>query len=355
MALLNLLRRAFAGPDLAIDLGTANTRVYAYGHGLIVDRPTRTDIVAAGARPDLLMSSSRQQWRSEGEPCSYMPLRVDAIQNIISALPSVRSSDRGVRRFGLPRCRILACCPVSTTFDDRRMLIHQYQEAADSDITLVPGPFAGAIGMGLDVQSCYAQIVVDIGEGITEVAVIRAGAVISSKTSTKACAAFHNELQILARDRYGIRLSRRDAERLTQELGTAPGTNVENWSSEIRADLNTGNEASICLTSLQVNQAIHPPIIELGKVVNGFLLDLPDDIACEVIESGISLTGGGACLRGMADFLGALTRMQVRISHNPLHAVISGAAKMLENGWLESIRQPWMQHGAHLIGLHPES
>ncbi len=178
-------------------------------------------------------------------------------------------------------------------------------------------------------------MVVDIGEGITEVAVIRAGTVISSKVSTKACAAFRNELQALVRDRFGFALSRREAERLMQELGAAPGAIRENLSSGIMADHNGGIEASVCMTSLQVNQAIHPLIFELGEVINGFLLGLSDDIACEVIESGISLTGGGACLWGMADFLTAATKIETRVAGDPMHAAIYGAAKMVENGWFE--------------------
>jgi rod shape-determining protein MreB len=216
----------------------------------------------------------------------------------------------------------------------------QSSETAGFEITLVPAPFAAAIGMGLDVQSRYAQMVVDIGEGITEVAAIRAGTVISSRISTKACAAIRNALQVRVRDRFGIALSSHEAERLMQELGTAPGAILENLSSGIRADHNGGSETSICMTSLQVNQAIHPLIVELGEVINGFLLGLPDDIACEVIESGISLTGGGACLRGMADFLSAATRMDIKVADDPIHASINGAGKMLKQGWPDDTRHP---------------
>ncbi len=215
------------------------------------------------------------------------------------------------------------------------MLIQLFEAAVGSDVTLVPGPLAAAIGAGLDVQSGYAQMVVDVGEGTTEVAVIRAGALIIAVTSCNGCARFHDALRDLAWKHYGIVLCRGEAERLTRELGAAPGTVVEKSLIGIGIDPNAEAEAGIRFTGMYVNQAIHPPILELAEVINGVLLALPDDIACEVIESGICLTGGGACLRGMVDFLHAATRIDISVASDPVHAAIDGAGKMLENGWFE--------------------
>jgi rod shape-determining protein MreB len=133
-------------------------------------------------------------------------------------------------------------------------------------------------------------------------------------------------------------------DRLTQELGAAPGTFQEKSSIGIAIDPATGAEVNIRFTSSDVNQNIYPPILELGQDINRLLLDLPDNIACEVIESGICLTGGGSCLRGMAQFLAAATKIETKVAADPIYATVNGAGKMLEARWPESVRQLWAQN-----------
>jgi rod shape-determining protein MreB and related proteins len=247
------------------------------------------------------------------------------------SLSFVRRSVHRMRRAVSHPYRTLACCPTNASFEDRRILIQTVGEAICSDVVLVSGPLAAAVGAGLDVASKYAQMVIDIGEGTTKAAIIRAGRIVVERTSPVACGQLHSRLRISAREHLGIVLDRLDAERLTRELGSAPEWAGNRVLREPAVHV-TKADPETRITSVDVNRAIHPTLRELSGFVNRFLRDLRDDVACEVIENGICLTGGGACIPGMAGFLGDATGIETRIAIDPVHAAINGAARMIEDG-----------------------
>jgi rod shape-determining protein MreB and related proteins len=325
-------RNLLAAPDLAIDLGTANTRLYVRGHGLIADEPTlikiqpETGVVeAVGARAARLSKLDQFAY-------SISPLHAGAVADIEAASSLLKFFLSRAQKLGILKPRALACAPTDACDEEREALIEATRRAGASAVVVVPEPMAAAIGAGLDVSSPYAQMLVDIGDGVTDIAVIRSGALVTTSAVRTACSDLrHCVLQMIA-FRYGVLLFPDEAERVIRTVGASRDYERERLFLTEGTDLLTGEPMSLCVSSHDVMEAIEQPLEIIIEAIHKVVRDLPLQTSCEVIENGICLTGGGAQLQGMSERLMNATSLTVRMADDPMRAVINGACQMLKVG-----------------------
>jgi rod shape-determining protein MreB len=202
-----------------------------------------------------------------------------------------------------------------------------------SDVKVVPEPLAAAVGSGLDVSSPYAQALIDIGDGVTDIAIIRSGVLIKKAAVRLACGNFHLAVRRTVANRYGVLIPLREAERLTREIGAVcRSAKLKATSPALGLDRLTRRETAVSVNREDVCNAIRPVIRIILETVREMFRCLPPDTAAEVIESGICLTGGGAFLKGVKELIAEETSLEVRVAADPLHGVISGAGQMLSVG-----------------------
>jgi rod shape-determining protein MreB and related proteins len=325
-------RNLLAAPDLAIDLGTANTRLYVRGHGLIADEPTlikiqpETGVVeAVGARAARLSKLDQFAY-------SISPLHAGAVADIEAASSLLKFFLSRAQKLGILKPRALACAPTDACDEEREALIEATRRAGASAVVVVPEPMAAAIGAGLDVSSPYAQMLVDIGDGVTDIAVIRSGALITTSAVRTACSDLRHCVSQMIAFRYGVLLFPDEAERVIRTVGASRDYERERLFLTEGTDLLTGEPMSLCVSSHDVMEAIEQPLEIIIEAIHKVVRDLPLQTSCEVIENGICLTGGGAQLQGMSERLMNATSLTVRMADDPMRAVINGACQMLKVG-----------------------
>jgi rod shape-determining protein MreB len=323
-------RSLIADPDLALDLGTANTRLYARGRGLIVDEPSLIKVSLETGAVEAVGACAARPGAGPGKLRS--PLRAGVIEDLDAAASLLRPLFGRGARFGLCRPRALACIPTDASNDEREALIEATRRAGASSVVLVPEPMAAAIGSGIDISSPYAHMLVDIGDGVTDIAVIREGELVMTAALRVACSDLHAAISRVASEHYRVGLDWAEADRLTRLIGVARRkVHAENvFASGI--DLESGRRRYLHINRRQLMAAIDPVAATIVDAVRKAVRELTPQTAVEVIESGICLTGGGAYLRGMAELLRTETAIDVKPSKDPLRAVINGAREMLRVG-----------------------
>ena len=266
------------------------------------------------------------------------PLRSGVIADIDAASALLRPLFKRARKFGLTRPRLLACVPTDARAEERAALIEAASRAGAGQVALTPEPLAAAIGAGMDVALDYAQMILDVGDGVTDIAVIRSGSLVSTSAIRTAFSDLKRSISRLAADRCEIDLHQREAERLIREVGIAHYARSNRTISSLVPliaagdDLTSGLMRRARLSRQDVIAAMDPVLSEIVGFVVNTVRALPADISCEVIESGIRLTGGGALLVGLRDLLARETGIEVRTARDPLRAVIDGARQMLGIG-----------------------
>ncbi|MBL8167819.1 MAG: rod shape-determining protein [Acidobacteria bacterium] len=326
------LRKFVAPPDLALDLGTANTRLYAVGHGLIADEPSMIHVQPETGAVEAV--GARAAWLACHDPYanSVSPLHAGVVVDVEAATSLLKPFLQRAQRLGFFKPRALACAPTDACKEEREALIEATRRAGASAVVVVPEPLAAAIGAGLDIASPYAQMLVDIGDGVTDIAVIRSGGLIKTSAVRTACSDLHRAIAQMVSFRYGLLLFPQEAERLTHLIGATQNYDEERLFITAGTDLLTGEPTDLCISSQDVNEAMEPVLDVIVEAIHDVVRDLPLETSCEVIENGICLTGGGAQLQGLSDRLAAATQLEVRVPDDPMRAVINGARQMLDVG-----------------------
>ena len=213
------------------------------------------------------------------------------------------------RKFGIIKPNVLACAPSDANKEERELLIDSIMKAGAASIYLIPEPLAAAIGAGVDVSSSYAQMVIDLGEGVTDCAVIRSG---------KIC--------VTCAVRVGCARMRRAIVAATQESGC---TDADDTLGNMLMQTCGCDRSIVHPGSILTATALQPVLEELADTIQEFLRDLPHDLGCEIIESGICLTGGGALIPGVREFFEQRTGISVTMAHTPRASVVEGARAIL--------------------------
>lgn len=322
------------GRDIGIDLGTANTLVYVEGRGIVLNEPSvvaidkdSKEIFAVGNKAKEMVG------RTPGNIIAIRPLKDGVIADFDTTERMLKDFiARATRRSGLFRPRVVVAVPSGVTEVEKRAVIDATLSAGAKDARVIEEPMAAAIGSGLPVQDPTGNMIVDIGGGTTEVAVISLGGIVSHRSIRVAGDEMDEAIIQHIRRTYNLLIGERTAEQIKMDIGSACQLDNDNLSMEVRGrDLVTGLPKTVTVTSAEVREALKEPVLAIVEAVKTTLERTPPELAADIMDRGIVLAGGGALLRGLDRLLVKETGMPVHIAEDPLKAVVLGAGLALEH------------------------
>ena len=323
---------AFLGRDMAVDLGTANTLVYVRGKGIVLNEPSVVAVNVKDGRPLAVgLEAKRMIGRTPNHIQAVRPLKDGVINNFEITEKMLRYFIHRVhqRRFAKPR--MVICVPSGVTGVEKRA-VQEAAEFAGARKTpfIIEEPMAAAIGAGLPVHEPTGNMVVDIGGGTTEVAVISLGGIVTSQSVRIGGDELDDAIITYIKKEYSLALGERTAEEIKIALGSAYPLEEE-LRAEIRGrDLVTGLPKTIVTSTEEIREALAEPVSAVVDAVKTTLDQTPPELAADIMEQGIVLTGGGALLHGLDVRLSAETGMPILIAKDPLHSVAIGSGQCLE-------------------------
>lgn len=321
----------FLGRDMAVDLGTANTLVYVRGAGIVLSEPS---VVAMGSNDKPLAvgtEAKRMIGRTPAHIRAIRPLKDGVISDFEVCETMLRYFIQRVHSSRFSKPRMIICVPSGVTGVEQRAV----QDAAEfagarKPAYIIEEPMAAAIGAGLPVQEPTGNMIVDIGGGTTEVAVISLGGVVTSQSVRVGGDELDDAVTQFIKKEYSLALGERTAEVVKMELGSAWKL-VQEVQAEIRGrDLVTGLPKTIVTSTGEIREAIEEPVSSIVDAVKVTLDKTPPELAADIMERGIMLAGGGALLKGLPERLAHETGMPIRIAPRPLEAVALGSGQALE-------------------------
>jgi rod shape-determining protein MreB and related proteins len=327
--------------DLAIDLGTANTLVYSRGEGIIVNEPT---VIALNSRTSEVLAIGQEAWQMIGRTPGYIvavrPLRGGAITDfeITERLIRMLFHRAGVSRFY--RTRVLICVPSAITHVERRAVLEAARRAGAAQTFLIEQPMAAAIGASLPIHEPLGNMIVDVGGGTSEVAVISLGGIVSQEAVRVGGFDMDAAISAYVRREYGVAIGERTAEEIKLAIGSAFATG-DQYRAEVRGrDLTTGTAKIIVLSPEEVREAVDEPLRAVTEMIVRALSQTPPELAQDLILQGVHLVGGGGLLRGMDQRISKETALPVHLVGEPLECVVHGAGRCLES--FDSVKEMFM-------------
>ncbi len=326
------MANSILGRDMAVDLGTANTLVYVRGRGVLLNEPS---VVALDAqtREILAVGSEAKQMlgRTPGGITAIRPLKDGVIADFESTEQMLRLFIQRVhRRRYFAKPRLVICVPSGITAVEQRAVKEAGYQAGARRVYIVEEPMAAAIGAGLPVHEATGNMVVDIGGGTTEVAVISLGGVVTSLSIRTAGDDLDAAIVAWMKKEYSLMLGERTAEEVKITLGSAFPLAREPEADVRGRDLVSGLPRSVPVSSAEVRQALEEPLHDIVDAVRTTLDRTPPELAGDIMDRGLVLTGGGALLRGLDERLRHETGMPVHVAEDPLHSVAVGAGRCVE-------------------------
>ncbi len=321
--------------DLGIDLGTANTLVYVKGKGIVVREPSvvaiRTDTKTIEAVGE---SAKRMIGRTPGNIRAIRPMKDGVIADFETTAVMIKYFIRQAqkKKYFLPhRHNVMVCVPSGITAVEQRAVEDATRQAGAREAFTIEEPFAAAIGADLPVWEPTGSMVVDIGGGTTEVAVISLGGIVTSRSVRVAGDEMDQSITQYVKKAYNLMIGERSAELMKMDIGSALPLNPKE-TMEIRGrDMVTGLPKTIEVSSDEVSEALSDTISSIIEAVKVTLEKCPPELAADIMDRGIVLTGGGALLRNLDKMLTRETGMPVIVAENPLDCVAVGTGRALEN------------------------
>ena len=320
------------GRDLAIDLGTANTLVYRQGEGIVFDEPA---VVAMHGGTGEVLAMGEEAWQmiggESGSVVAVRPLRAGTMTefDITQRMLEVVLHRVGVSR--LMRPRVLACVPSLASEVEKRAIEEAVRFAGGRQVTLVEEPLAAAIGAGLPVHEPIGNLVVDIGGGRSEMAVVSMGGVVSGHAVTVGGFDLDTAIQEHIRGEYGVAIGEKAAEEIKIAIGSAFPSSTGKAAVVTGRELATGNTVEITVSEDEVRQAMSGTVRDIVDTARLCLAEAPPELTHDILETGLFLTGGGSMLRGIDMLLAQECEVPVHATERPLETVVTGAGRMLEH------------------------
>jgi rod shape-determining protein MreB len=317
--------------DLAIDLGTANTLVYQKQRGILFGEPT---VLALNKETGVVLAMGEEAWRMIGRTPGYIvavrPLRSGAISDfdVTEKLIRLILQRSGVSRWARPK--VLICVPSALTEVERRAVEEAALSAGARSCFLIEEPMAAAIGAGLPIHEPLGNLVVDVGGGTSEVALISMGGIVTNTALRVGGFDLDAAIQNWVRREYTVAIGERTAERIKIAVGSAFPLAQEEKAELRGRDLATGLPKTILITSEEIREAIAEPVRAIVTAVVECIGSSPPDLVQDVLTHGITLTGGGGMLSGLDMLLSQEAEVPVHVTDQPLEAVVLGAGRCLE-------------------------
>ena len=319
--------------DLAVDLGTANTLVYVRGVGIVLDEPSIVTIhqadhsvLAVGREAKAMLG------RTPGSIIAVRPLKDGVIADFDVTEKMLHHFINKVhRRRALVRPRVVVGIPSGITQVEKRAVRDSAMQAGAREVYLIEEPMAAAIGAGLPIQEPGGNIIVDIGGGTTEVAVVSLSGIVYAKSVRIAGDEMDEAVLQYVKKQYNLLIGERRAEQIKIALGSAYPTGGPRRTMEVKGrDLIAGIPKTVVITDEEIREALREPIMSIVATVRTCLERTPPELAADIVDKGIVITGGGALLPGLDDLLRQETKLPVVVADNPLACVVLGTGKVLD-------------------------
>ncbi|MBK7383453.1 MAG: rod shape-determining protein [Flavobacteriales bacterium] len=326
----------FFTQEIAIDLGTANTLII-HNDKVVVDEPS---IVAIDRTTGKVIAVGRQAQQMHGKTHENIktirPLRDGVIADFKAAEEMIKGMIRMInpgRRLFTPNLRMVICIPSGITEVEKRAVKDSSEHAGAKEVYLIHEPMAAAIGIGIDVEEPMGNMIIDIGGGTSEIAVIALGGIVCDKNIRVAGDEFTQDIEEYMRRQHNILVGERTAETIKIEVGAAM-TELDNPPPDYAVrgrDLMTGIPKEITVTYVEIAQALDKSISKIEEAILSALEATPPELSADIYKTGIYLAGGGALLRGLDKRISIKTKLPVHVSEDPLRAVARGTGIALKN------------------------
>ncbi|MBA9004264.1 rod shape-determining protein [Thermomonospora cellulosilytica] len=339
---------SFLGRDMAVDLGTANTLVYVRGRGIVLNEPSVVAInTNTGKIHAVGIEAKRMIGRTPGNIVAVRPLKDGVIADFDVTERMLRYFIQKVhkrRHFAKPR--IVVAVPSGITGVEQRAVKEAGYQAGARRVYIIEEPMAAAIGAGLPVYEPTGNMVVDIGGGTTEVAIISLGGIVTSQSVRVGGDELDQAIIAFSKKEYSLMLGERTAEEIKMAIGSAYPGGDDEPHAEIRGrDLVSGLPKTVVISAEEVRRAIEEPVNAIVDAVKTTLDKCPPELSGDIMDRGIALTGGGALLKNLDERLREETGMPIHLVDNPLDSVVLGTGKCVED--FEALREVLVPEPRH--------
>jgi len=334
---MNILNRFFGhfAKDIGVDLGTVNTLIYVKGRGIVINEPS---LVAVNKKTGQILAIGREAKKMLGRTPAHISAVKPLVDGVISdfevteqMLKYFFQKVHGDSFYLIPRPRVAIGIPSGVTEVEKRAVEEAARNAGAREVMLVEEPMAAALGARLPVQEALGNMIVDIGGGTTEVAVISLGGIVASRSLRVAGEKLNDDIIQLARDEFNLLLGPRTAEEVKMAVATAVDLNEKLETLMRGRDLITGLPKEVAITSKDVKKAISKSVKILVDSVREIVEQTPPELLGDIMKRGIVLAGGGSLLRGIDEVISKETGIAVKIADDPLTAVVRGTGIILED------------------------
>jgi rod shape-determining protein MreB len=336
MMQINALRRLFAGflsNDVAVDLGTASTLVYVKGRGIVLNEPS---VVALETKNRRVLAvgyeAKKMRGRTPDEITAIRPMKDGVIADFEVCEEMLRAFiAKAQRRRLFVRPRVIVCVPSGITEVEKRAVRDSAEHAGAREVYLVAEPIAAAIGVGLPVAEPSGNMIIDIGGGTTEIAVIALSGIVSNNSIRIAGDEMDEAIIEYLRKTYSLLIGEQTAEQIKITIGSAFPLAEEREMEVKGRDLVSGIPRAVKIKSSEIREALREPVGLIVGAVKRALEKTPPELASDIVDKGIFMTGGGSLLRGLNSLLQEETNLPVNVVENPIECVVLGSGKILED------------------------
>jgi len=318
--------------DIAIDLGTANTVIYVKGKGIVLNEPSivafdrnTKKIIALGNKAKEMQGREHRQIRVS------RPMRDGVIADFEIAEGMIRAFIKKVNRGAFSTRKVVVAVPSGVTEVEKRAVRDSAEHAGAKEVHLIAEPMAAAIGIGIDVSAAVGNMILDIGGGTTEIAVIALDGIVNEESLRIAGDEMNNAIIQFFKKNYNLLIGERTGETIKCEVGSAVPLREEITIEVKGRDLVGGIPKTVEVSSVEIRDALNENITQIVEAVKQTLERTPPELSADILDRGVMITGGGALLKGLDERIRMETNLPVHVAENPLMAVVNGAGKAIEN------------------------
>lgn len=322
----------FLSTDIAMDLGTANTVIYIKGKGVVLNEPSivafdrnTKKIIALGNKAKEMQGREHRQIRVS------RPMRDGVIADFEIAEGMIRAFIKKANRGAFSSRKIVVAVPSGVTEVEKRAVRDSAEHAGAKEVHLIAEPMAAAIGIGIDVSAAVGNMILDIGGGTTEIAVIALDGIVNEESLRIAGDEMNNAIIQFFKKNYNLLIGERTGETIKCEVGSAVPLQEEITIEVKGRDLVGGIPKTVEVSSVEIRDALNENITQIVEGVKQTLERTPPELSADILDRGVMITGGGALLKGLDERIRMETNLPVHIAENPLMAVVNGAGKAIEN------------------------
>lgn len=319
--------------DIGIDLGTANVLIYVKGQGVVLNEPSvlaidceTKNVLAVGSDANDMLG------RTPGKVKTIKPLKDGVIADFEyteAMLINMLKKVKGLKLWTKPR--ILICCPSNITAVEKNAIKEAAEKLGAKKVFMDEEPKVAALGAGMDISKPGANMVIDIGGGTTDIAILSLGGIVNSSSIKVAGNTFDNAIIDHIREKYKLLIGERTAEDIKFNLGAVYNGNKENKKEIKGRSLETGLPSTIVITEKEIEDALYPHALKIIKEAKKVLEDTPPELSADIVDKGIVLTGGGALVKGFPQLFEKELKVPIYVAESPLTCVVEGCGIMLSN------------------------